>query len=207
MCRRAFRDATLPLRLSRPPARRPVARAAVAPTAGRTPRGCFPDRQSGIARGGGCARRPHGGAGAELRAGDRRRPADSWSRFCLTGRRRLGQPRFVPLGYSRKFWYDDALSVPISSITTPEAGRRLRLDPNLLPLIRGRRVIVVDDAVSTGTTVVAALRLLRAIDVEAVGMVVAMKQTNRWETVLRSAGCACAAGARRLRLSVLRASR
>ncbi len=99
---------------------------------------------------------------------------------------RLGQPRFVPLGYSRKFWYDDALSVPISSITTPEAGRRLRLDPNLLPLIRGRRVIVVDDAVSTGTTVVAAVRLLRAIDVEAVGMVVAMKQTNRWETALRS---------------------
>jgi adenine/guanine phosphoribosyltransferase-like PRPP-binding protein len=99
---------------------------------------------------------------------------------------RLGQPRFVPLGYSRKFWYDDALSVPISSITTPEAGRRLRLDPNLLPLIRGRRVVVVDDAISTGSTAAAALRLLHQIDVEAVGMVVAMKQTNRWEAVLRS---------------------
>jgi adenine/guanine phosphoribosyltransferase-like PRPP-binding protein len=99
---------------------------------------------------------------------------------------RLGQPRFVPLGYSRKFWYDDALSVPISSITTPDVGRRLRLDPNLLPLIRGRRVVVIDDAISTGTTAVAAMRLLRGIDVEAVGMVVAMKQTNRWETALRS---------------------
>jgi adenine/guanine phosphoribosyltransferase-like PRPP-binding protein len=99
---------------------------------------------------------------------------------------RLGQPRFVPLGYSRKFWYDDALSVPISSITTPDAGRRLRLDPNLLTLIRGRRVVVVDDAISTGTTAVAAVRLLRGIDVEAVGMVVAMKQTNRWEAALRS---------------------
>jgi adenine/guanine phosphoribosyltransferase-like PRPP-binding protein len=99
---------------------------------------------------------------------------------------RLGQPRFVPLGYSRKFWYDDALSVPISSITTPEAGRRLRLDPNLLPLIKGRRVVVVDDAISTGSTAAAALRLLHQIDVEAVGMVVAMKQTNRWEAALRS---------------------
>src|ERR1700722_17065688 len=59
---------------------------------------------------------------------------------------RLGQLRFVPLGYSRKFWYDDALSVPISSITTPEAGRRLRLDPHLLTLIKGRRVVVIDDA-------------------------------------------------------------
>jgi adenine/guanine phosphoribosyltransferase-like PRPP-binding protein len=99
---------------------------------------------------------------------------------------RLGQPRFVPLGYSRKFWYDDALSVPISSITTPEAGRRLRFDPNLLPLIRGKRVVVIDDAISTGSTAAAAVRLLRAIDVEAVGTVVAMKQTKRWEAALRS---------------------
>ncbi len=101
---------------------------------------------------------------------------------------RLDQPRFVPLGYSRKFWYDDALSVPISSITTPEAGRRLRLDPNLLPLIRGRRVVVIDDAVSTGTTAVAVVQLLRTIEAEAAGMVVAMKQTNRWEAALRSLG-------------------
>jgi adenine/guanine phosphoribosyltransferase-like PRPP-binding protein len=101
---------------------------------------------------------------------------------------RLDQPRFVPLGYSRKFWYDDALSVPISSITAPEAGRRLRLDPNLLTLIKGRRVVVIDDAISTGSTAVAAVRLLRVIDVEAVGMVVAMKQTNRWEAALRPLG-------------------
>ncbi len=101
---------------------------------------------------------------------------------------RLDQPRFVPLGYSRKFWYDDALSVPISSITTPEAGRRLRLDTNLLPLIRGRRVVVIDDAVSTGTTAVAVVQLLRTIEAEAAGMVVAMKQTNRWEAALRSLG-------------------
>src|SRR5579859_3026631 len=33
---------------------------------------------------------------------------------------RLGQPRYVPLGYSRKYWYDDALSEPVSSITSPE---------------------------------------------------------------------------------------
>jgi adenine/guanine phosphoribosyltransferase-like PRPP-binding protein len=101
---------------------------------------------------------------------------------------RLGQPRFVPFGYSRKFWYDDALSVAISSLTTPEAGRRLRLDSNLLTLIKGRRVVVIDDAVSTGTTAAAAVQLLRAIDVEAVGMVVAMKQTKRWEAALRSPG-------------------
>jgi adenine/guanine phosphoribosyltransferase-like PRPP-binding protein len=94
---------------------------------------------------------------------------------------RLGQSRYVPLGYSRKFWYDDALSVPVTSITSPEAGKKLRLDPNLLPLIEGRRVVLVDDAISTGATAIAAIRLLQTIGAEIAGMVVAMKQTNRWE--------------------------
>jgi adenine/guanine phosphoribosyltransferase-like PRPP-binding protein len=74
---------------------------------------------------------------------------------------RLGQSRYVPLGYSRKFWYDDALSEPVTSITSPEAGEQLRLDPNLLPLIEGRRVALVDDAISTGATAVASVRLLQ----------------------------------------------
>lgn len=93
---------------------------------------------------------------------------------------RLGQPRYAPLGYSRKFWYDDALSEPVSSITSPEAGKRLRLDPNLVPLVRDRRVVIVDDAISTGTTAIAACRLLRRLGAEVAGIVVAMKQTNRW---------------------------
>jgi adenine/guanine phosphoribosyltransferase-like PRPP-binding protein len=101
---------------------------------------------------------------------------------------RLGQPRYVPLGYSRKFWYDDALSQAVSSITTQDDDKRLRIDPNLLTLIRGRRVVLVDDAISTGATAAAAVRLLQAIDVEAAGMIVAMKQTNRWDAALRSLG-------------------
>lgn len=97
---------------------------------------------------------------------------------------RLGQPRYVPLGYSRKFWYADELSEPVSSITSPEAGKRLRLDPNLLPLIEGRRVVLVDDAVSTGATAIAACRLLARAGANVAGMVVAMKQTNRWVAVM-----------------------
>jgi adenine/guanine phosphoribosyltransferase-like PRPP-binding protein len=97
---------------------------------------------------------------------------------------RLGQARYVPLGYSRKFWYDDALCEPVSSITSPEAGKQLRLDPNLRPLLEGRRVVLIDDAISTGTTAVAAARLSRRIGIETAGMVVAMKQTNRWEAAM-----------------------
>ncbi|MET0444453.1 MAG: phosphoribosyltransferase [Pseudorhodoplanes sp.] len=97
---------------------------------------------------------------------------------------RLGHQRYVPLGYSRKFWYDDALSEPVQSITSPEAGKRLRLDPNLLPLLEHRRIVLVDDAISTGATAVAAARLLQRIGARLAGMVVAMKQTNRWEAAM-----------------------
>jgi hypothetical protein len=45
--------------------------------------------------------------------------------------RRLGHSRMIPLGISRKFWYDDALSVPLRSITTPGGGKTLYLDPRM----------------------------------------------------------------------------
>lgn len=93
---------------------------------------------------------------------------------------RLGQSRYVPLGYSRKFWYDNAFSEPVSSITSPEAGKKLRLDPNLVPLVEGRRIVLVDDAISSGATALAACRLMVRAGAEIAGIVVAMKQTNRW---------------------------
>ncbi len=98
----------------------------------------------------------------------------------------LGHARYVPFGYSRKFWYDDALSVPVASITSPDTGKRLRLDPNLLPLLEGRRVVLIDDAVSTGATAAAAAQMLATLDVELAGLVVAMKQTNRWQALMPS---------------------
>lgn len=97
---------------------------------------------------------------------------------------RLGHARYVPLGYSRKYWYDDALSEPVASITSPGQGKRVFLDPNLRPLLSAKRVVLVDDAISTGTTMAAVLRLIRRLDVELAGVVVAMKQTNRWQAPL-----------------------
>ena len=69
---------------------------------------------------------------------------------------------WAALGTTRKLWYDEALSVPLSSITAPGAGRRLWLDPRLLPRLRGRRVLLVDDVISTGTSARAGLAVLRA---------------------------------------------
>lgn len=98
--------------------------------------------------------------------------------------RHLGQTRYVPLGYSRKFWYDAALSEPISSITSPGAGKQLYLDPNVAPLLTSARVCVVDDAVSSGASVLAVHRLFQRLGVPIASVVVAMKQTTRWQQPL-----------------------
>jgi adenine/guanine phosphoribosyltransferase-like PRPP-binding protein len=98
--------------------------------------------------------------------------------------RHLGFTNYVALGYSRKFWYEDALSVPVSSITSPDQTKRLFLDPNLKPRLEGRRVLLIDDVVARGTTLSAAYRLLATLPVEIAGAVVAMAQTETWRSAI-----------------------
>lgn len=100
---------------------------------------------------------------------------------------RLGHTRYVPLGYSRKFWYDEALSQPISSITSPGGSKQLYLDPNMLPLVIGRRVCLVDDAISSGASLLAVHKLFARLGIEVASIVVAMKQTTRWQSALAAA--------------------
>ncbi len=92
----------------------------------------------------------------------------------------LGHANYVPLGYSRKFWYRDELSEPVRSITTPGAGKSVYVDPNLLPRLAGRRAVLIDDAVSSGTTLLSALRLIARLDCALAGIVVAMRQGVAW---------------------------
>lgn len=101
--------------------------------------------------------------------------------------RHLGHSRYVPLGYSRKYWYSEALSEPVSSITTPGKGKLLYVDPNQLPLIAGKRVLVVDDAVSSGTTMVSGLKLLERCGADIAAIAVAMRQGTQWQSQLRRA--------------------
>ncbi len=98
--------------------------------------------------------------------------------------RALGHARYVPLGYSRKFWYDEALSATVVSVTSPTPGKRVYLDPHLLPLLQGRRVLLVDDAVSTGHTARAPWDLLAGLGAEVLGLGVAMCQGRRWVATL-----------------------
>ncbi|WP_201860612.1 phosphoribosyltransferase [Microvirga soli] len=98
--------------------------------------------------------------------------------------RKLGLSRYVPLGTSRKFWYRDDLSVPMTSITSPEQLKRLYLDPRMLPVIESRRVLLVDDVISSGRSIAAALELLASCGVRPVAIGAAMLQTDAWRDKL-----------------------
>lgn len=99
--------------------------------------------------------------------------------------RHLGHSRFVPLGTSRKFWYDETLSEPMRSITSPGAPKQLYLDPRMQPLLDGARVLLIDDVLSTGTSIKAACRLLQKVGVVPCAIGAAMLQTRRWVEPLR----------------------
>ncbi|MDM9629008.1 phosphoribosyltransferase [Rhizobium sp. S152] len=101
---------------------------------------------------------------------------------------KLGHSRYVPLGTSRKFWYRDELSVPLSSITTPTQQKRLYIDPRMLPLLEGRRVALIDDVISSGTSIVSGLELLSACGIEPAVIGAAMLQSDRWREKLAVSG-------------------
>ena len=94
--------------------------------------------------------------------------------------RLLGHRSFVPLGTSRKFWYEDRLSEAVTSITSPQAGKAVYLDPNLVPRLAGRRAVLVDDTISSGSTASAVVRLLERAGCEPVGLIFAMCQGDAW---------------------------
>ncbi|HVW56915.1 MAG TPA: phosphoribosyltransferase [Rhizobiaceae bacterium] len=98
--------------------------------------------------------------------------------------RKLGHGRYVPFGTSRKFWYDEELSLPLSSITSPSQSKRLYVDPRMLPLLRDARIALVDDVSSSGVSLAAGLDLMALCGLEPKVLGVAMLQTDRWKARL-----------------------
>jgi len=98
--------------------------------------------------------------------------------------KKLEHPRYVPLSYSRKFWFEDELSVAVNSITTPVQPKTVYIDPRLVERLEGKRVLLVEDVISTGGTVAAELQLMKKLGAEVVGVVTAIKETNVWQRKL-----------------------
>jgi adenine/guanine phosphoribosyltransferase-like PRPP-binding protein len=98
--------------------------------------------------------------------------------------RDLGFPHYVALGNSRKFWYSDDLSVPVHSITSPGANKRLFLDPKLVERVSGKRTLIVDDVINTGGSAAAAIELLSIAGAQLIGLCVILIEGDAWHRPL-----------------------
>ncbi len=97
--------------------------------------------------------------------------------------RALGLDDYVILHKTPKIHLGDTWVEPVRSITT-EADQTLRLDPARVDAVRGRRVAVVDDVVSTGASLRAALSLLRRAGAEPVVVGAFLTEGEQWRRAL-----------------------
>jgi adenine/guanine phosphoribosyltransferase-like PRPP-binding protein len=95
-----------------------------------------------------------------------------------------GFSTYVALGNSRKFWYSDALSVPVHSVTSPGIDKKLYLDPCLVERVAGRRTLLIDDVINTGGSAAAAIELLQRAGAIVIGMCVILIEGDAWKEPL-----------------------
>src|SRR5882757_3053548 len=97
--------------------------------------------------------------------------------------RHLGLDQYVIVQKSPKIHLGDALVEHVQSVTS-SGSQRLLLDRRAIPLLRGRRVVVVDDVVATGSSLAATLKLVRQAGAEVVGIGVILTESHDWRDVL-----------------------
>ncbi|MGO9343884.1 MAG: phosphoribosyltransferase family protein [Acidimicrobiales bacterium] len=97
--------------------------------------------------------------------------------------RALGIDDYLIFQKTPKIHLADAIAEPVKSITTGGA-QRLLFDRARVPVAAGRRVALVDDVISTGGSVRAALRLLRRVGAEPVAVGVLLTEAKAWRETL-----------------------
>jgi adenine phosphoribosyltransferase len=105
--------------------------------------------------------------------------------IAIEASRALGLDDYVILHKTPKIHLGEVWSEPVYSITT-DAPQRLRMDPARVDAVRGKRVAVVDDVVSTGASLSSALRLVRRMDAEPVTVGTLMTEGGAWKEALGS---------------------
>jgi adenine/guanine phosphoribosyltransferase-like PRPP-binding protein len=103
--------------------------------------------------------------------------------LAIEASRALGLDDYVILHKTPKIHLGQTWAEPVTSITT-DTPQRLRMDPARVDAVRGRRVAVVDDIISTGASTLAALRLVRRIGGEPVVIGTMMTEASGWRTAL-----------------------
>ncbi len=99
----------------------------------------------------------------------------------------LGLDRTIVLHKTNKIHLADALVEPVSSITT-DGSQVLRLDRAMVPMVSGKRVVFVDDVISTGSSAAAGLRLIRKAGGTLVALGAAFVEGTEWRTTLADDG-------------------
>ncbi|WP_407174869.1 phosphoribosyltransferase family protein [Bradyrhizobium sp. STM 3562] len=97
--------------------------------------------------------------------------------------RHLGLDQYVIVQKSPKIHLGDALVEHVTSVTSA-GSQRLLLDRRAVPLLKGRRVVVVDDVVATGSSLAATLRLVRQAGADVVGIGVILTEGHDWRKAL-----------------------
>jgi adenine/guanine phosphoribosyltransferase-like PRPP-binding protein len=97
--------------------------------------------------------------------------------------RALGLDDYLIVHKTPKIHLGESLAEPVRSITT-DHPQMLRMDPVRAGVVRGRRVAVVDDVISTGASTAAALSLVRRVGGEPVAVGVLMTEGRAWREVL-----------------------
>ena len=97
--------------------------------------------------------------------------------------RALGIDQYVILQKSPKFHLADALVEEVRSVTSTEV-QRLLLDREAIFRLQGKRVIVVDDVVATGSSMAAAMRLVRRAGAEIIAAGTILSEGQAWRRAL-----------------------
>ena len=97
--------------------------------------------------------------------------------------RALGLDDYLILQKTPKIHLQDAISEPVTSITTG-APQTLLFDRARVSAAAGHRVAVVDDVISTGASVCAALKILRRVGAEPVVIGAMLTEASTWRVAL-----------------------
>lgn len=93
--------------------------------------------------------------------------------------RALGLDDYVILQKSPKIHLGDALTQTITSITS-KGEQRLLLDRQAVPLLDGKRVVVVDDVIASGSSIKGSVDLVRKAGGNVVGIGVVLTEARDW---------------------------